>query len=294
MGLMVSSANEQLKSTRQYVFEGMELLPTALIPFVERRLESSLSGHWQLQVVEKLPSLRPDRSGRIEWDQSALFNAMDRFWSEAFKAVLGRAERSLINELVDVRNKLSHNGAFTYDDAERALDSMRRLMEAISAGEVASELRKSRDTILRARFTELQRNEEHKNTTRPELYDKGDAPQRVSSTARARIYGNSIPVNGASPVPLLKLKGWADKPNLKVHHVIALVAARAPISRDQLVRELDRFGVCTDSYGTVASLMTNKGNAYGLVLVENAEGRIDFHPDIKVAALKLSWRAPGE
>ena len=30
------------KSTRQYVFEGMELLPAALIPFVEKRLESSL------------------------------------------------------------------------------------------------------------------------------------------------------------------------------------------------------------------------------------------------------------
>jgi uncharacterized protein len=157
------------KSTRQYVFEGMELLPTALIPFVEMRLESSLPGHWQLQVVEKLPSLRPDRNGLIEWDQSALFNAMDRFWSEAFKAVLGRAERSLINELVDVRNKLSHNGTFSYDDAERALDSMRRLMEAISAGEVANELGKSRDTILRTKFTELQRNEERRKTTRSEI-----------------------------------------------------------------------------------------------------------------------------
>ena len=36
------------KSTRQYVFEGMELLPEALIPFVEKRLESSLTGHWQV------------------------------------------------------------------------------------------------------------------------------------------------------------------------------------------------------------------------------------------------------
>ena len=43
------------KSTRQYVFEGMELLPAALIPFVEKRLESSLKGHWQVQVLEKLP-----------------------------------------------------------------------------------------------------------------------------------------------------------------------------------------------------------------------------------------------
>lgn len=157
------------KSTRQYVFEGMELLPAALIPFVEKRLETSLNGHWQVQVLEKLPSLRPNSNGEVGWDQAALFNAMDRFWSEAFKAVLGRAERSLVNELGDVRNKLSHNETFTYDDAERALDSMRRLMEAISAGETAEQLGKMRDTILRTKFTELQRNEERRKTQRLEI-----------------------------------------------------------------------------------------------------------------------------
>ena len=157
------------KSTRQYVFEGMELLPDALAPFVEKRLESSLKGHWQLQVVERLQGLRPNNQGEITWDQSALFNAMDRFWAEAFKAVLGRAERALINELVDVRNRLAHNDPFTYDDAERALDSMRRLMEAISAGEAADQLGKMRDTILRTKFTELQRNEERRKTQRYDL-----------------------------------------------------------------------------------------------------------------------------
>jgi predicted AAA+ superfamily ATPase len=157
------------KSTRQYVFDGMELLPVALIPFVEKRLDSSLTGHWQVQVVEKLPGLRPDSNGRIVWDQAALLNAMDRFWMDAFKAVLGRAERSIVNELVDVRNKLAHNESFTYDDAERALDSMRRLMEAISAGEVAGELGKMRDTILRTKFTELVRNEERRKTTRLDI-----------------------------------------------------------------------------------------------------------------------------
>lgn len=147
----------------------MELLPAALVPFVEKRLDSSLKGHWQVQVLEKVPSLRPNSNGAVGWDQAALFNAMDRLWNEAFKTVLGRAERSLVNELSDVRNKLSHNESFTYDDAERALDSMRRLMEAISAGEVADQLSKMRDTILRTKFTELQRNEERRKTQRLEI-----------------------------------------------------------------------------------------------------------------------------
>ena len=157
------------KSTRQYVFEGMELLPEALTPFVEKRLESSLTGHWQVKALEKLPGLKPNSDGQITWDQAALLNAMDRFWMDAFKAVLGRAERSIVNELVDVRNKLSHNENFSYDDAERALDSMRRLMEAISAGETADQLGKMRDTILRTKFTELQRNEERRKTQRLDI-----------------------------------------------------------------------------------------------------------------------------
>ena len=125
------------KSTRQYVFEGMELLPEALVPFVEKRLEAGIGKDWPTQITERYSNLRPNKKGELAWDQAALFNVMDRFWNDAFRTVLGKAERSLINELGDVRNKLSHNDTFTYDDAERALDSMRRLMESISAAEVA-------------------------------------------------------------------------------------------------------------------------------------------------------------
>ena len=157
------------KSTRQYVFEGMEVLPDALAPFVEKRLESALTGHWQVRVAERVPGLRPDRDGRITWDQASLLNAMDRFWADAFKEVLGRAERAIVNELVAVRNRLSHNDPFTYDDAERALDSMRRLMEAIGAGAAAEQLGRMRDTILRTKFTELRRNEERRKTRRLEI-----------------------------------------------------------------------------------------------------------------------------
>jgi predicted AAA+ superfamily ATPase len=157
------------KSTRQYVFEGMELLPAALTPFVEKRLESSIKGHWQLEVVQRVQGLRPNSAGEVGWDQQGLLKTMMAFWKDAFATVLGHPERSYVSELLDVRNKLSHNENFTYDDAERALDSMRRLMEAISAGEVADQIGKMRDTILRTKFSELARNEERRKTQRLEI-----------------------------------------------------------------------------------------------------------------------------
>lgn len=157
------------KSTRQYVFEGMELLPDALVPFVEKRLENSIKGHWQIEVVQRVQGLKPNSAGEVAWDQQGLLKTMMAFWKEAFGTVLGHPERSYVSELLDVRNKLSHNETFTYDDAERSLDSMRRLMESISAGDVADQLGKMRDTILRTKFSELQRNEERRKTQRLEI-----------------------------------------------------------------------------------------------------------------------------
>ena len=157
------------KSTRQYVFEGMELLPAALAPFVEKRLENSLIGHWQVEVLERYKGLRSDKDGRVDWDQQSLLKVINIFWPEAFKAVLGQTERAIVNELIAVRNKLAHDDKFTYDDAERALDSMRRLMEAISAGGTATQLGKMRDTILRTKFTELQRNQERRKTRQTDI-----------------------------------------------------------------------------------------------------------------------------
>lgn len=156
------------KSARQTVFEGMELLPEALAPFVEQRLDAELKGHWQMQVVERL-GIRANSDGDVNWDQQGLLKCMMVFWRDAFGTVLGHSERSYVSELLEVRNKLSHNEKFSYDDAERALDSMRRLLEAVSAGDAADEIGKMRDTILRTKFAELQRNEERKKTRGTEI-----------------------------------------------------------------------------------------------------------------------------
>ncbi|MCY4235602.1 MAG: Swt1 family HEPN domain-containing protein, partial [Cyanobacteria bacterium MAG CAR2_bin_4] len=154
------------KSARQTVFEGQELLPAALAPFVEKRLDSAgaLPGIWQRQAVEGWRGLYPDATGKLTWDQAGLLKVMIDFWEAGFAVVLGQTERALVSELLQVRNKLAHEDAFSYDDAERALDSMRRLMDAVGAGPVADELTRMRDTILRVKYRELERNEERRKS----------------------------------------------------------------------------------------------------------------------------------
>lgn len=157
------------KSTRQYVFEGMEHMQNGLHPFVLRSLEAGMGKGWPQEVISRFPEWRPEGNGKFTLDTQKLLKIMERMWNDAFRSVLDRSHRSMVNELIDVRNKLAHDGKFTYDDAERALDSMRRLLEAVSAGAAAEEIGAMRDTILRTKFTELQRNEERKKTTRSEI-----------------------------------------------------------------------------------------------------------------------------
>ncbi len=156
------------KSTRQHVFDGMELLPEGLIPFVEKRLESQVKGYWRVEATARVSGLKAD-GGAIAWDQQGLLKTMMAFWKEAFATVLGHSERSHVSELLDVRNRLAHNETFSYDDAERALDTMRRLLEAVSAGEAAGKIGAARDTILRTKYAELARNEERRKTQRSDI-----------------------------------------------------------------------------------------------------------------------------
>ncbi len=44
-------------------------------------------------------------------------------WNDVFRKTLGQAERTLVSELREVRNRWAHQEPFSSDDAYRALDS---------------------------------------------------------------------------------------------------------------------------------------------------------------------------
>ena len=70
-------------------------------------------------------------------------------WQLVFRKTLGQAERTLVSELRDVRNRWAHQNPFSSDDAYRALDSSHRLLLAVSAPQ-ADELDKMKMELLRA------------------------------------------------------------------------------------------------------------------------------------------------
>src|SRR5262249_47461814 len=97
-----------------------------------------------------------------EWDAAALLKLMWESWNSVFRKTLGPAERSLLSELRDHRNKWAHQQAFSSDDADRALDSMARLLTAISSPQ-ADEINKMKMELRRLIFDEQMRTEKRKS-----------------------------------------------------------------------------------------------------------------------------------
>ncbi len=125
-------------STTNYdlVAQTMALLRDGLKPFVAREMASAMGGEWVKQVAgnhkfpkDVLQTFDKETGG----DVKLLLELMWNYWNLAFRTTLGPAERSMVSELRDFRNRWAHQKTFSSDDAYRVMDSAERLLTAISA-----------------------------------------------------------------------------------------------------------------------------------------------------------------
>ena len=143
----------------------LELLTSGLQPFVERELKSANAPNWFAETKRSLAEAQLQLQGTPEkphWDAAAILVTMWNEWNNVFRKTLGHAERTLVSELREVRNRWAHQRPFSTDDAYRALDSSARLLAAVSASE-ADEVEKMKMELLRVRFDEQVRTEKRKN-----------------------------------------------------------------------------------------------------------------------------------
>ncbi len=150
-------------SNQERVGKALEHLKTGLAPFVEREF-TSLYKQKAFEEANKYVSDPRQKTDRpfAEWDAAALLKLMWDAWNSAFRQVLGQAERTLVSELRDVRNRWAHQEAFSGDDTYRVFDSATRLLTAVSAPQ-ASDVEKMKMELLRVRFDEQVRHEKRKS-----------------------------------------------------------------------------------------------------------------------------------
>ncbi len=150
-------------TNHERVGKALEFLKIGLGPFVEREFANTYK---ERAVAEANRFMGEDRLNTkkpvTEWDAAALLKLMWEAWNDVFRKTLGPAERSLLSELRDHRNKWAHQQSFSSDDAYRGLDSAGRLLTAISAPQ-AADIDKMKTELLRLRFDEEARSEKRKS-----------------------------------------------------------------------------------------------------------------------------------
>jgi predicted AAA+ superfamily ATPase len=145
------------------VGKAMELLRAGVAPYVEREVRAAVkAGTVRMDAIRRFaddPML--GQKPIAQWDAAGVLKLMWETWNDVFGRTLGRAERSLVQELRDCRNKWAHQEPFSSDDADRALDSMARLLTAVSAPQ-ADEVNKMKLELRRLTFDEQVRSEKRK------------------------------------------------------------------------------------------------------------------------------------
>ncbi|HEY4032339.1 MAG TPA: Swt1 family HEPN domain-containing protein [Ktedonobacteraceae bacterium] len=146
-------------SNRERIGRALEILNAGLKPFVEREMEAAYGQRWRYQALNALHDYHITSDGQdLHLDTQALFLIMWDQWKQVFSKTLGHMERNYVSELRETRNRWAHQEAFNFDDVSRALDSIHRLLSAVSADE-AKEIKRQLQEIMRLRFEEQTRKE---------------------------------------------------------------------------------------------------------------------------------------
>ena len=154
-------------TNHERVGKALDLLKNGLRPFFERELKARYGNTWHREAVRSFKDdVQVGKEGQVNWDVQKILLVMWDQWNEVFRRTLGQAERTLVSELRETRNNWAHQNPFSTDDAYRAMDSIGRLLQAVSAEEV-EELEKYKMELLRTRFDEQRRGEMRKTAVAP-------------------------------------------------------------------------------------------------------------------------------
>ena len=154
-------------TNRDRVGSAMDALKAGLAPFVSREFINHHKGRSSAVLQQVLGESVVDAKEHLaDMDVAGLLRVMWDSWNEVYRNTLGHAERSLVSELREVRNRWAHQEAFSSDDAYRALDSTHRLLTAVSASET-TEVESMKMELLRVRFDEQARTQRRRSAGTP-------------------------------------------------------------------------------------------------------------------------------
>jgi len=153
-------------SNHERVGRALKLLQEGLYPYFEREMIATYTQQWPLRAAKYFDKDSVAVQTSLKTDLYDFLKYMWQEWNDVFRKTLGKADRSLLSECQDIRNTWAHNPTFTTDDAYRALDTISRLLTAISAPE-ADQVEKQKQELMRLRYEDQARRETRKAAVAP-------------------------------------------------------------------------------------------------------------------------------
>ncbi|MBK1990236.1 ribonuclease III [Sphaerospermopsis aphanizomenoides BCCUSP55] len=148
-------------NNRDAIGKCLELLSQGLYPYVEQKMRLVYGNQWLTQSGKCLSqdtTLKRTIEESLQQDISSLLLVIVKRWEQAFKEHLSPVERAFASEIIDIRHKWAHNTPFSTKDAERAIDTIHRLLQAIEA-EQSQEVGKYQQKIFQILIQEQNRSQ---------------------------------------------------------------------------------------------------------------------------------------
>jgi len=96
-----------------------------------------MKAHYKEKWLDIIRSgLRDDnisfKDNDVHWETPLLITVINNNWNSIFSKTWGKLEKTIIAEIREIRNQWAHQHQFDDEDTYRALDSMFRILFAIS------------------------------------------------------------------------------------------------------------------------------------------------------------------
>lgn len=138
-----------VRSEQQRIGIALDALTSGLLPFFERELREVYGDNWEETARATFRGQSSIAIQNGKWDAYAVLNVMWDQWNAVFRYKLSMAERSLVSELREFRNRWAHQDLFSDDDSYRVLDSAQRLLQAVGAMDAAEDIGERKIEVMR-------------------------------------------------------------------------------------------------------------------------------------------------
>lgn len=126
-------------SNHERIGRGLTLLNQGLYPYVKREMQKVYGEGWLTITTSYMSddeTFKPDVQDILDDNIPVLLTLIIKQWDQVFSKKLGYTERALVAELIETSKTWADQSRFLTEDTYRAIDTIARLLKAISAPEV--------------------------------------------------------------------------------------------------------------------------------------------------------------